>query len=507
MPRSLPPRAPLSTVAPTRPIDELRAMAVAARDGVIAVASALLVAFVGLLIVVYVSVSHVAFGLKSFYSSAALLTGTGLGVPDRTAMSGDMSQFLTATGNGTSASAAAGMTYSITLDLQVTVWLLPFLVLTIAYLLSRRAERKRASAEPWRVLLRALVAGFGASLGVLVLALTSHQSQTGLLPAGLDTSVPGTSELTSMLPSSGGQSELVAAFAFVGPLLLVFLASLLGRTGVWLQTPSLNRRIERARTSLALWAPAARTAWLQARIIGLLAGLVLWVRLFIAAAQDHSMSQHLGVVALAGILLFLNLSVYGAFIGFGVTVSATVGTAFSGVLANAASSGSLDSGSTGSAGSSGLDALKGASTGLGLFSEHGQWIVWLLFIAVVIGTAAPVLLSLRGRRFAVRAEDYPLRGFWRPVVLGVLGALVLVLAGRLSMGMTADFAGAGGMDVSASVNPNLLAALGLTALWFLLGYLAISFITGSPRPTGTDTDTDTDDDLLGLAPLQAAEGV
>jgi len=352
-------------------------------------------------------------------------------------------------------------------------------------LLSRRAERKRASAEPWRVLLRALVSGFAASLGLLVLALTSRQSQSGLLPSGLDTSVPGTSTLTSMFPNSGGQSGLVAAFVFVGPLLLVFLASLLGRAGVWLQVPSPDRRVERVRTSLALWAPAARTAWLQARIIGLLAGLVLWIRLFIAAAQDHSMSHHLGVVAIAGILLFLNLSVYGAFIGFGVTLSAAAGAAYSGTLANAASSGALDSGSSGS---SGLAALKGANTGIGLFSEHGQWIVWLLFIAVVIGTAAPVLLSLRGQRFAVRAEDYPLRGFWRPVVLGVLGALILVLVGQLSAGMTADFAGAGGMDFSGSVDPNFFATLGLTALWFLLGYLAITFITGSRRPSGADND-------------------
>jgi hypothetical protein len=365
------------------------------------------------------------------------------------------------------------------------VWLLPFLVLTIAYLLSRRAERKRASAEPWRVLLRALVSGFAASLGLLVLALTSHQNQSGLLPSGLDTSVPGTSALTSLFPTSGGQSGLVAAFVFVGPLLLVFLASLLGRAGVWLQLPSVDRRVERVRTSLALWAPAARTVWLQARIIGLLAGLVLWIRLFIAAAQDHSMSHHLGVVALVGILLFFNLSVYGAFIGFGVTLSAAAGAGYSGAIANAASSGALTSGSSGS---SGLAALKGANSGIGLFSEHGQWIVWLLFIAVVIGTVAPVLLSLRVRRFAVRAEDYPLRGFWRPVVLGVLGALVLILAGRLSAGMTADFAGAGGISFSGSVDPNFFAALGLTAFWFLLGYVAISFITGSRRPSGGDND-------------------
>lgn len=63
----------------------------------------------------------------------------------------------------------------------------------------------------------------------------------------------------------------------------------------------------------------------------------------------------------------------------------------------------------------------------------------------MIGTAAPVLLNVRGRRFAVRAGDYPLRESWRPVVLGVL---VLVLAGWLPKGMTADFTGTGDKNFS-----------------------------------------------------------
>jgi hypothetical protein len=239
------------------------------------------------------------------------------------------------------------------------------------------------------------------------------------------------------------------------------------------------------------------------RIIGVLAGLVLYVRIFISATRDSTVSGHLPLVALAGLLLFFNLAVYGGLIGFGATLTGGMGA--SGLLAAAAGGGGPDSSGDGS---SGLGSLAGAHTGLGLFDAHGRWFLWLLPAAVLVGTLAPLWLSRRVRRFAVRAEDYPLAGFWRPLVLGVLGALALVLLGKLSMELTMSFAGVNGMGVSASVGPNLFVALGLTALWLLLGYLAIASVHRPPRPGGGFDAPGQGDGFAGaVPPAEAANPV
>ena len=475
--------------APRRPGAELRVLALAARDGLIAIAAALVVAFVALLVVVYSSVSHVSFGFKSFYTSAAELTGGSFGVPDRLSMSADLSQLMAAVSQGADSAspadlggAATPMPFSVGFDLRMTVWLLPILALTIVFLLGRRAERKSPAAAPGPVLLRALVSGVAAALGVLVLALTSHQTRTSLDFSSLGKTASAL-DLQAMFPNLRAQTGLATGFVFLGPPLLVFLAATLGRAGVWLRVPSPDRRVERLRAVLGPWAAAARSAWLQARIVGVLAGLVLWVRVFIAAADDHTSSGHLLLIALAGVLLLGNLAVYGAFLGFGVPLTAALSSNVGPLLAGMAGGASPSGGGSPSGGASPyLNALNGTKASFGLFSPHGEWIVWLLFAVAVIGTLAPVLLGRRFSRFAVRGEDYPLSGFWRPIVIGALGALVVVVVGALSMKIAMSLGTAGDMAVSASIGPNLFVALGVVALWFLFGYLAIALATRSPRP-------------------------
>ena len=459
---------------------ELRALALVARDGVLCVAAALAVSLAGLTAIVYTVATRVTVPFSDFYTWAAWLTGASFGTPVHYAFSGDVGL---GDANGQSGSGSSGLGPSLPslnfadgLELRLTVWMLTLLAVVLAFLLSRRAEGRTGSGQPWRVVLRACGSGVFAALVVLLLAETSNGSQL--------TSPSGSPLLSSLISIPGetghGAAGLTAVYAFLGTLLIVFTASLLGRLGVWIRIPHHGRRSERARIELARWAPAARTAWLQARIVGLLAGLSLLIYVIVEADGNQSTSAHLFPIVLGGILLFGNLAVYGALGGFGATLYASIAMSYSVPgLGQIADDTAMNS--DGSAAPS--RTLEGLSAGL--FGEHRPWIVWVLLAVAILGTAAPVLLARRTRRFAVRAEDVPLLGVWRPAVLGAAAAAAAVLLGRLSATMSTSFGGAGATGTGSetgSVGPSLLASIGLTALWFCAGYLAISLAAGN-RPS------------------------
>jgi hypothetical protein len=121
------------------------------------------------------------------------------------------------------------------------------------------------------------------------------------------------------------------------------------------------------------------------------------------------------------------------------------------------------------------------SRSIGIFGSFRPWVVWLLLAAAVVGTLVPAPLA----RCAVRAgrlrgADHPLSGVWRATLAGLLAALVWVLLGAFSYSTSMSTSGISGpsLRLSESAGPSLLAAVGLTAAWLSLGYLATSIAAG-----------------------------
>ena len=91
--------------------------------------------------------------------------------------------------------------------------------------------------------------------------------------------------------------------------------------------------------------------------------------------------------------------------------------------------------------------------------------------AAVAGTLVPALLA------RLDSIDLPVTGAWRAAVTGLAVGVAEVLLGEISAASSTSgvvtFSAAGGsFHETVSAGPSLLAAAGLSALWFALGYLA-----------------------------------
>jgi hypothetical protein len=410
-------------------------------DAALPLLVAIVACVVGLLLVVAVGLSGVHLdnaGPADYLSVASWLTASSLGAPlggSSSAASSDL---------GGSDFGFSDLNATVSVSLRFAVLLFTALILILGYRAARRRERATASVSLGQLVARAALPAIATSLILLVLGLATHRTSAfetqGLLDPGGDAG------------SSSGKVGIETPYVFLGPLLLVFAVALIGRLGAWMQASSnADVRAHRLRATVAAWTPAWRTVWLQLRIIGVLAGVGLWVYVIIEAPSDSSTNSHSLAFIFGALVLILNLSVYGMFAGFGATLFIT------------------------------LSGLGGTS--FGLLSGHRPWGLWLLLLAVVIGTAAPAVLARRARgtgRFAVRPQDYPPAGAWRAVLLGLAFALVLTLLGTLELSQSLSGGGGdfGNFGATLQFAPSMFAALGLTALWCLIGYLAVSLSQG-----------------------------
>jgi len=435
----------------------------AARDGLLALAAAFVMALIAIVLVVLVGFngSNVHVGFGDYFSTALWLTASSLGAP----LSGTISESMNL-GSGTSGLASGDLSFAMSLSLRLTVWLLTIIVLLLSYRFARQREREAPSSSLGQVVARAALPAVAVSVALLILALVTRRSD----PFGATGYLNGSTGNTDGLQGASGSLGIDAPLVLLGPLLLVFALALLARLGVWIHLMSADPHAMRLRTQLARWTPSLRVAWLQMRVIGTLVAVGIWVYLAYEVIAQHELS-HGGVAALlAGLFLLPNFAVYGTFMGFGVTLYASVtglGALFSGIAA------------TDTSGGGGAPTNTGAS--VGLFGGDRPSGVWLLLLAVLIGTLAPAVLAKRGGRggrFAVNRADYTPDGAWRSVLLGIVTALVVTLLGALSLSVGVGMGGTGtsvdSLSVTEAFGPSLLGAIGLTALWFLLSYMGVS---------------------------------
>lgn len=434
----------------------------AVRDGLIALSAAYVTALIAIVLVIAVGLhsQHVNVSFGDYLTTSAWFTASSLGTP----ISGSISESVNVGGSGSSSdSLVTGV--AVNLSLRITIWLLTAVILYLVYRAVRGRERRTPSGSLGQVVARAALPAVVVSVTLLILAFATRSSN----PFG------GASYLSSTAAAYGGQSVsgsmgIDAPFVFLGPLLLVFAAALLGRLGVWIHSMSADPRAIRMRMQLSQWTPSIRVAWLQTRVIGALVGIGLWMYAVFEVVSKHELSHGGLAILIGGLFLLPNFAIYGILIGFGVTLYGTASSLTEVV--------NLSTGAT-SPGAGSYD--------LGLFASHRPWGLWLLLLAVLIGTVAPAILARRGARFAANRDDFLPNGAWRSVLLGIGAALLVTLLGALELTTGVDIAGPGSYSDTESFGPSLLAAIGLTALWFLLSYMAFSLSLGHRLQAQTTT--------------------
>lgn len=406
-------------------------------DGLIALGTAVVVAVLGVMVLRYAWASHLHGGAADYFSLGVWLTGASLGVPVHM-----------------SASTTFGPGHSLDehLQLRAIVWLLTAIVLTLIYLLARRRERVQPSTGSARAAVRALLTALVVTAVLLVLSLVTKRP--GVFGYPFFGSNAGLKSAASM--------GLEPGFVFAGPLLLSAIAALAGRAGGWRTSDgAVAAGRARATGELSRWRPVLRVAWRQILVTGGLAGVALLIYLAVYGIQ-HGGARHTAVIVTGLVLLLPNLAVYGTLGGFGTTFYGTLKTT------------SLGEGIT----------PVGGTYSVGIFGSHRVWIVWLLLAAAVAGTVVPALLA------RLDSIDLPITGAWRAAVTGLAVGVAEVLLGEISAASSTSgvvtFSAAGGSFYeTVSAGPSLLAAAGLSALWFALGYLAAA-VAVRPRLRAPD---------------------
>ena len=246
-------------------------------DGLIALGSAIAVAALSLVILIYSAGGQVHGGLVDFLVVAVWLTGASLGVPVRETVS----------------TGIPGGSVTATAELRAVAWLLTGIVLFLVFRLVRRRERGRPSAAPTQRVARALLTALVIALVLLVLALVTNRASV----FGLFTGAPD--------PQARSSIGLEPGFVFAGPLLLTAAAALVGAFP-W-------------RLRASPWG----LAWGQFAVTGVIAGVTLLVY---AAAEvgAHGNSRETMVTVIGLVLLLPNLAIYGTLGGFCTTFYATL---------------------------------------------------------------------------------------------------------------------------------------------------------------------------------------
>lgn len=355
--RPAPPRRRPKAPPVPRPADLLNV----AVDAVVPLAAGLVAALLGLLLVVGAGLSGVAVqdaGPGAYFAAASWLTASSLGTP----FGGSFSESISLGGfGGGDINTAYGLTA------RAAVWLITVLILFLAFRAARARERGAGSRTLAQVFAKCLAPAVLTSVVLLILALTTQQSSLFGSDAlfGGDT---GDGLTTTQHGTFGIDTPLV----FVGPLLLVLAAALIGRISVWMNAAgsAADPQALRLRSQWALWLPSLRVAWLQIRVIVTLASVGLWFFVAVEAGTDSNAADHPLVFVLAAIVLILNLGIYGMFAGFGVTFYAAA-SALGGSLTGGGAGGSGFGGGSGAGGGPGFGGGPGSGGGPGLGGGSG----------------------------------------------------------------------------------------------------------------------------------------
>jgi len=261
-------------------------LAYALGDGLIALGTAVAVAVLSLVVVVYAGTNHLQGGPADFFSLGVWLTGTSLGVP--------VHMTLTET-------VGPHQSLSEVVQVRAIVWLLTAIVLVLLFLLARRRERTQPSAGSGRAAAKAVLTAIVVTAALLVLALATTRSSIFGSPVG--GVIIGARSHASL--------GLEPGFVFAGPLLLSACAALAGRAaGRGGSHGPATARHTRVADELSRWWPVLRTAWRQILVTGGLAGVTLLIYLAVDATQ-HGGAKHTAVIVIGLFLLLPNLAIYG----------------------------------------------------------------------------------------------------------------------------------------------------------------------------------------------------
>jgi len=422
-------------------------------------------------------------GFRDWFTSTVILVAGALGAPTD----------LNVGGTPVSDSSLGGSIFgsfalNLSLTISLTVWTITLLLFFLWMRRGRRSEAAAPSASPLQLVARSALPALSVSVVLLVLALVSNASDVFNLVGRLNGSVGGgltqqpggtdpfggggtdpfggsgggsgtggsgaaltlgtASDATNGLHSSIGVSP---GWVFLGPLLIAFAAFLIGRLTTVARRPVGDPGGEWIRKLIGPWRGSARIVWTQLRAVGLLAGLVVLVYAeYELLTADGSSGRAKAAQAIAAVLLLPNLMIGGALSGFCVSLSDGVTPGLTGARADE----------------------------IGLFGNSRPWLIYLLILAALIGSALPWFLVRTRRRVVNPAAFAPVQA-WRAALLGAIAGLVVTLLGELSMSGSSGL-GSLGIPTEAGLTYSVFGAVIAGALWCTAAYLALAFLV-TPR--------------------------
>ena len=412
-------------------------------------------------------------GFHDWFISAVILTAGAFGAPTSLSTS-------SGSNSGISSSDTGGLSFSISenFEINIAAWIITFALFVWWARRARRREAAAPSTSPGQVVARSALSAVGVSLVLLILALVSKASDLyGLSGAALggtgDTSnsssgsgtdpfgssgtggdTSGLGSLGSLGGGSGGAHGSIAVqpgWVFVGPLLVVLAACLVGRLSAVARRPAGDPGGEWIRKLIAPWRAVGVVVRTQAYAVAALVGptVLIYAEYHLFNADAPGRVKAAG--ALVGVLLLPNFAVGGILTGFGVTLFA--GLQVGGVLA-------------------GADGANGL--GIGLFGDSRPWLVWLLIGEAVVGTVFPWIL-VRTRRRAVEPTAFAPSQVWRAALLGGVGAFLIATLGQASLSGSVSMAAVIGSVISVGLIYSTFGAILAGVLWCSAAYLAVAF--------------------------------
>jgi hypothetical protein len=448
-----------------------------------------LIPLLGVLILVFGAVVGMAYlitptahgGFSDWFASAVMLLAGALGAPSSLSVSGGVGGSSSDSGNGFS------LDLSFTFEIDATLWIVAFALFFIWLRQARKRETVSPSISPTQVLARSALSALGVSLVLLVLALvakTSHlfgltdalfgsgsgsgDSGNGFSSGGGDLLGNGTGSTTSSNPIIGlgttaphSSVGVQPGWVFLGPLLIVLAACVIGRLAAIARRPAGDPGGEWIRKLVAPWRAAAVVAKTQLRAVAVLAGLIVLVYVVYHVLDGHDSGREKTAGVIAAVLLLPNLAVGGGFTGFGVTLFA--GTSLAGVFSAAA---------------------QGQGTGrsaIGLFGDSRPWLIWLLIGAAVVGTLLPWLL-VRTRRRVVDPAAFAPSQAWRATLIGLVAGFTVGMLGQITVTGEGGFSILGGGGLTIGLIYSLLGSLLAGAVWCTAAYLFVAMQVTPRQP-------------------------
>ncbi|HZP50991.1 hypothetical protein [Actinocrinis sp.] len=422
-------------------------------------------------------------GFHDWFTSTVIFVAGALGAPTDLNVGGTP-----VSDSSLGGSIFGSFTINLSLTISLTTWTITLLLFFLWMRRGRRSEAAAPSASPLQLVARSALPALGVGVVLLVLALVGNASDVfnlvgrlngsaggGLtqLPSGTDpfggggtdpfggsgggTGSGGSGAALTLGTASDAANGLHSSigvspgWVFLGPLLIAFAAFLIGRLTTVARRPVGDPGGEWIRKLIGPWRGSARIVWTQLRAVGLLAGLVVLVYAeYELLTADGTSGRAKAAQAIAAVLLLPNLMIGGALSGFCVSLSDGLTLGLTGAHADE----------------------------IGLFGNSRPWLIYLLILAALIGSALPWFLVRTRRRVVNPAAFAPIQ-VWRAALLGAIAGLVVTLLGELSMSGSSGL-GSLGITTEVGLTYSMIGAVIAGALWCAAAYLALAFLV-TPR--------------------------